>query len=78
MDISAFANSFSLEPTDFLCPTLWLVGSEDQIAIESVRNYKIALKGSLVQVQVVEGLDHEQVFDQIDTVFPDMLSFTKS
>ncbi len=68
----------SVEPTDFLCPTLWLVGSEDQIAIESVRKYKIALKGSLIQVQVVEGLDHEQVFDQINAVFPDMLAFTKS
>lgn len=68
----------SVEPADFLCPTLWLVGSEDPIAIESVQEYKIALKGSLVQVQVIEGLNHEQVFDQIDAVFPAMLAFTKS
>lgn len=68
----------SVEPADFLCPTLWLVGSQDQIAIESVREYKIALKGSQVQVQIIEGLDHEQIFEQIDAVFPAMLAFTKS
>ena len=68
----------SVEPADFLCPTLWLVGSEDQIAIKSVREYKISLKGSLVQVQVIEGLNHEQVFNQINIVFPAMLAFTKA
>jgi len=67
-----------VEPADFLCPTLWLVGSEDQLAVESVQEYAAALKGSLVQVQIIEGLDHEQVFDQIDAVFPAMLAFTKS
>jgi pimeloyl-ACP methyl ester carboxylesterase len=68
----------TVEPADFLCPTLWLVGSEDQLAVESVQEYAAALKGSLVQAQIIEGLDHEQVFDQIDAVFPAMLAFTKS
>jgi pimeloyl-ACP methyl ester carboxylesterase len=67
-----------VEPADFLCPTLWLVGSEDQPAIESVQAFAAALKGSLVQVQIIEGLDHEQVFDQIYAVFPAMLAFTRS
>ncbi len=68
----------SVEPADFLCPALWLVGSEDKIAIESVQEYATALEGSLVQIQIIEGLNHEQVFDQIDAVFPAMLAFTKS
>lgn len=66
----------SVKPADFLCPILWLVGSDDKLAVESVREYATALEGSLVQVQMVEGLDHEQVFDQIDAVFPAMLAFT--
>ena len=68
----------SIEPADFLCPTLWLVGSEDQLAIESVREHATALKGSLVQVQIIEGLNHEQVFDQVDAIFPAFLTFWKS
>lgn len=68
----------SVEPEDFLCPTLWLIGSEDQPGIESVQEYAAALKGSMVQVQIIEGLDHEQIFEKIDLVFPVMLAFTKS
>jgi pimeloyl-ACP methyl ester carboxylesterase len=67
-----------IEPADFLCPTLWLIGSEDQHAMDSFKEYKGALEGSRVQVHVVEGLDHNQVFDQIDRVLPTMLAFTQT
>jgi len=68
----------SVEPADFRCPTLWLVGSEDRRAMASVRQYEEALKGSRVQVSILEGLNHEQVFDEIDRVLPIMLAFTKA
>jgi pimeloyl-ACP methyl ester carboxylesterase len=68
----------AVEPADFPCPTLWLVGSEDQHAMITFREYEDALPGSRVQVHIVEGLDHNQVFDEIDTVFPVMLAFTES
>lgn len=68
----------SIEPADFICPALWLVGSEDQQAINSVREYKHALKGSRVKLHIVEGLNHLQVFEQIDTVLPAMLNFTQN
>jgi pimeloyl-ACP methyl ester carboxylesterase len=68
----------SVEPADFHCPVLWLVGSEDEEALESVREYEAKLEGSPVQVQILAGLNHEQVFDEIDTVFPVMLAFTQS
>jgi len=67
-----------VEPADFRCPTLWLVGSEDRHAMLSVREYEEALKGSRVQVSILEGLNHEQVFDEIDRVLPIMLAFTKA
>ena len=68
----------AVEPPDFRCPTLWLVGSEDRHAMASLQECKGSLRGSRVQVHVVQGLDHEQVFDEIDKVFPTMLAFTQS
>jgi pimeloyl-ACP methyl ester carboxylesterase len=65
-------------PADFRCPTLWLMGSEDRHAMDSLREYEGSLAGSQVQVHIVEGLDHEQVFEQIDRVFPTMLAFTQA
>jgi pimeloyl-ACP methyl ester carboxylesterase len=68
----------SVEPGDFRCPMLWLIGSKDPHAITSLQEYQASLDGSRVQVHVVEGLDHEQVFEQIDQVLPVMLAFTQS
>ena len=68
----------AIEPDDFRCPTLWLVGSEDQHAVSTLKEYEKSIKGSKLRVHMVEGLDHNQVFDEIDRVFPEMLAFTKS
>ena len=68
----------AIEPADFRCPTLWLIGSKDRYAMASLQEYEGSLQGSRVQVHVVQGLDHEQVFDEIDKVFPTMLAFTNS
>ena len=68
----------AVEPADFRCPTLWLIGSEDQYAMDSLREREASLSGSRVQVRVVEGLDHDQAFDEIDRVFPVMLAFTRA
>jgi pimeloyl-ACP methyl ester carboxylesterase len=67
----------AVEPADFRCPTLWLVGSEDPHAVASLREYEESLEGSRVQVHVVEGLGHDQVFDEIDRVLPTMVAFTR-
>jgi len=68
----------AVEPADFRCPTLWIVGSEDRYAMTTLKEYEQALQGSRVQVHIVEGLDHDQAFDEIDRVFPTMLAFTES
>jgi pimeloyl-ACP methyl ester carboxylesterase len=65
-------------PTDFRCPTLWLIGSEDRHAMDSLTAYEESLKSSRMQVHVVEGLDHEQTFDEIDRVFPVILAFIQA
>lgn len=68
----------AIVPADFLCPALWLIGSQDLQAMASLKQYQSALKGSFVQAQILEGLNHEQVFDEIDAVFPILLAFMRS
>ena len=68
----------AVEPGDLRCPTLWLVGSEDRHAMASVKAHAKALKGSLVQASILEGLTHEQVFDKMDRVLPMMVAFTEA
>ena len=67
----------SIEPGDVRCPTLWLAGSRNDSAMAGIREYETMLKGTNVQVQVVEGLDHMQELTSIDTVLPVMLAFTQ-
>jgi len=67
----------AIGPADFRCPTLWLVGSEDRLVMASLKEYEDSLKGSRVQFHMVEGLGHEQVFEEIDRVFPTLLAFTQ-
>jgi pimeloyl-ACP methyl ester carboxylesterase len=68
----------AVEPIDFLCPALWVVGSEDRMAMISARTYEPSLPGSKVQLLIVEGLNHGQVFAEIDKVFATILAFTQS
>ena len=74
----AMLNWPAVQPADFRCPVLWLVGSEDRFAMITVREYEPALPGSSVQLHIVDGLNHGQVFDEINTVFPTLLAFTQA
>ena len=67
----------AVEPADFRCPVLWLVGSEDQVAMITVRQYEQSLPGSRVQLQIIEGLNHGQIFAEIDKIFATLLAFTQ-
>jgi hypothetical protein len=62
---------------DIRCPTLWLAGSRNTSAIAAIRECEAMLKGSKVQAQIVEGLDHIQEFTEFDKVLPVMLTFTQ-
>lgn len=68
----------AVEPANFLCPALWLVGSKDRPAMDNLKEHEASLAGTRVQAQVLKGLSHEQVFDEIDRVFPTLLAFTQS
>lgn len=68
----------SVGPIDMLCPTLWLVGSKNEGAMASIKEYAEDIEGLPVQVEVIDGLDHEQEFTQIERVFPVMHSFSEA
>ena len=73
--LSAILEWTTIEPGDLRSPTLWLIGSENTGAMASLSEYQESLPNS-VQVHVFEGLNHEQIFTEIDKVLPVMLEFT--
>lgn len=68
----------TVTPADFCCPTLWLIGSENEKALESFKEYEEELPGSNVQVRMFEGMNHAQEFENVEQVLPVILSFFKS
>ena len=68
----------AVEPGDFHCPVLWLVGSEDRVAMTTVREYRQMLPDTKVKLHIIDGLDHGQVFHEIDKVFATMLDFSQA
>ena len=52
------------------CPTLLLAGSKNRTAINWIDKERDALYKAGVQVEILEGLTHQQEFSQIDLVFP--------
>jgi len=67
----------TVTPTDLRCPTLWLIGSENPGALENFRKYESEIPDSKVQVHILEGLDHEQEFNNIERVLPIILDFIR-
>jgi pimeloyl-ACP methyl ester carboxylesterase len=66
-----------IEPSAMRVPTLWLVGTQNTGAMASVTNYRDRLAGTPVRLSLLEGLDHPQEFDRIDTVLPLVLPFIR-
>jgi pimeloyl-ACP methyl ester carboxylesterase len=76
--LSAILEWKSIEPKDLLCPTLWLVGSKNETALTSIEEYRTAVNESKVRIQIVEGLNHDQEFTEIDKVFPFIFDFAQT
>ena len=67
----------TVTPADIRCPALWLIGSENDKAMESLDQYKEQIPASKVQIQILDGLNHEQEFNKIEQILPIVLSFIK-
>ena len=59
------------------CPTLWVVGTKNDNAFSSAEAYKPRLAGTPVTLELIDGLNHPQEFDQIDRVFGIEAEFTR-
>ena len=75
--LSAMLDWRAIEPADIRCQTLWLLGSLNEPAMASFREYKEQLPISKVRVEVIEGLNHREEFTNIDRSLPVILAFTQ-
>jgi len=76
--LSAMLDWPSVEPVDLRCSTLWLVGTGNENAMSSVREYSERLGRTKVVLQLMPGLTHEEELYEVDDAFPPMLQFTRS
>ena len=74
---SAMLDWGTVTPRDLRCPTLWLIGSENPGALESLKAYEAEIPGSTVNVRILEGLTHDQEFNNIEQVLPVVLDFVR-
>jgi len=65
----------SIEAGDVDCPTLLLAGTKNRSVLEWLAGNGESLERAGVQVELVEGLTHQQEFSQIDQVYPIVRSF---
>lgn len=75
--LGAMLDWHSITPQDLRAPALWLIGSENEAAIESLKEYEAVL-GPHVRANVLEGLTHMEEFTEIAKVVPTLVSFTDS
>jgi len=67
-----------VEPRDLRCPTLWMVGTRNETAMQSVEAYSGLLHGTPVTLQLAPGLTHEDELTQVDTMLPRLRAFTEA
>jgi dienelactone hydrolase len=76
--ITALIGYPPVEPTDMKCPTLWIVGTNNEGAYASAKHYQGKLAGTKVTLEIFDGLNHPQEFESIDRVFPREVEFTSA
>ena len=68
----------SIQPIDLKCPTMLLVGSRNKNMMKYVQSELSILDAAGIQVEIINGLNHQQEFSQIDQVFPVVNTFLNS
>jgi pimeloyl-ACP methyl ester carboxylesterase len=76
--LSAMLEYQPVEPADMKCPTLWLVGTKNAVAMASVAAYRERLAGTRVTLTTLDDLTHPQEFSKIEQAFPIELAFTRA
>lgn len=64
------------EPHELRCPTLWLAGSKNEVTMASMAAYEDQLEGTQVSIEIIEGFNHHQEFEDINAVLPILRKYT--
>jgi len=65
----------SIQPIDLKCPVILLVSSRNKNLLKYVQSEQSALDAAGIQMEIINGLNHQQEFSQIDQVFPVVCTF---
>jgi pimeloyl-ACP methyl ester carboxylesterase len=76
--LSAMLDYPPIEPADMRSPTLWVVGTKNDVAMASLQAYESKLAQTHVKVAVLEGLTHPQELEHIDQAFSHEVDFTRA
>lgn len=64
-------------PADLSCPTLWIVGSNNEAAMASAQEFEKDLLESQVELKVMRDLSHLEEFTLTEKVIPELFKFLK-
>jgi pimeloyl-ACP methyl ester carboxylesterase len=64
-----------IAPADVRCPTLLVVGTRNEQVYRRIEGDRELSAAANVHVEIIEGLDHEQEFSDVERVFPLMDAF---
>lgn len=65
----------SIEASDLACAAFFLAGTKNSSVLKWLKANCESLERAGVQVEIVEGLTHQQEFSQIDRVYPAVRAF---
>jgi pimeloyl-ACP methyl ester carboxylesterase len=60
----------SVDPGDLCCPAMLLVGTKNKNVMHWVNTHREELVRADVELQIIDGLTHNQEFTEIENVFP--------
>lgn len=76
--LAAMLDYPAIEPAEMRSPTLWVVGTANEFAMTSVKEYEPKLAGTRVKLALVDGLTHPLELSSIDRVYPQEVEFTRA
>jgi len=76
--LSAILNWPPVQPSDLQCPTLWVMGTDNETAMRSLKEYQQSLSATNVTAHLLPGLAHDEELKRIDDVLATMRDFTLS
>ena len=65
----------SISAREMRCPTMLLVGTKNNNVIRYVDDHRADLEEAGVQLEIIDGLNHQQEFSQITKVLPPVREF---